>query len=120
MDKILNLCPHDVNVYVDGKLRFHFPPANAKNPLRLNQEEAKLSVDDDDLPVTSPPIYTGLNFKPEPGSRVIVSQIVAVHLEAHQNEYKLKNVYSPDSSPEGGVRDDKGQISGTKRLIKYF
>lgn len=55
-----------------------------------------------------------------PGSRVIVSQLVAVYLKEHQQEYKLRNVYAPDTEPNGVCRNDAGQIVGTKRLIKYI
>lgn len=116
---IINLCPHDISVYTgDGEV-IHFATLGAHKALRLEEEAGRQYINEEGIPESSPSTYVGLNYLPEPGSRVIVSQLVAVYLKEHQQEYKLRNVYAPDTGPNGVCRNDAGQIVGTKRLIKY-
>ncbi len=49
---------------------------------------------------------------------VLVSMPVGEFLARHPATYSGP-VYGPDTSPAGVIRDDKGQIKGTKRLVCY-
>jgi hypothetical protein len=118
-DTIMNLCPHDVNVY-HGDDMIHFPTRGANKALRLEEKAGVETMNEDGIPESTPSEYVGLNYTPEPGSRIIVSQLVASYLRDHQGEYNLGNVYAPDTGPNGGKRNEGGQIIGTKRLIKYI
>lgn len=113
----INLCPHDIVLSLED-ITFEFKTTRC---LRLVEKEGNVLPNEYELvPVLSPPEYIGLNFTPEPGSRIIVSQLVAQYLKEHQETFKLGAVYAPDTGPRGAVRDDKGQIIGTKRLIKFL
>lgn len=118
-ESIMNLCPHDVNVH-HGNEVIHFATFGANKALRLEEKAGKEHINEDGIPESTPSEYVGLNYVPEPGSRIIVSQLVASYLRDHQGEYKLGNVYAPDTGPNGAHRNEGGQITGTKRLIKYI
>jgi hypothetical protein len=119
-DAIQNLCPHGVDVY-HGDEVIYFPAPRPDKVLRLEEKVGVEYINEDGIPESTPSEYVGLlNYAPEPGSRIIVSQLVASYLRDHQGEYKLGNVYAPDTGPNGGKRNEGGQIIGTKRLIKYI
>jgi len=74
------------------------------------------------IPVVTPPCYTDLS--PEGaagcGASIVVSTVVAEWLVAHPEAApQVREIYVPDTGPQGVVRDDKGVIIGTRRLIKY-
>jgi len=74
------------------------------------------------LPLVAPPRYTGLSPAGGEGcgTSVVVSQMVAEYLVAHPEAAPhVLHIYAPDTGPEGAVRDAKGALLGTTRLIRY-
>jgi hypothetical protein len=55
-------------------------------------------------------------------SLVIVSAMVGNFIADRPDSFPdlQGRIYGPDTSPQGGVRDDKGKPIGTKGLIRYF
>lgn len=117
MEEIINMCPHDIHLYDDNKKLIKTFPKTGKE-LRLVEAPPVLSKTEDGIPIATPPKYTGLTIPINMDSEVLVSQLVANYLVEHN--YKMKGIYTPDTGPSGSVRSDKGEIIGTKRLIKYL
>lgn len=125
MSKLTNLCPHDIVIFAnDGVTEIARVPVDqsARAPLRLHElpTEAMKSVEIDGIlvPVCAAPRYGGLNYSPY-SPQIVVSQLVAQYIVDHPQDFGyIESVYVPDAGA-GAVRDLKGQIIGTKRLMRY-
>ena len=120
MSDYLNATPHEIQV-----AGVKFPVS--KTVLRLKNEPSTVigtlkfgpttKVD-----VVGEPKYLGLepDTLPDPLPRVIiVSSLVGEYLAKHQEIFPGVTVVTPDTSPGFVIRDNDGQITGTKRLIGY-
>ena len=118
---IVNLCPHDVVVYSNDKRIISTFKATGQT-LRLKEETGKnLQNLGGTIPVVTPTKYIGLDGNYPTGDVILlVSQLVGEYILDNLTTIDVKGVYSPDTGPNGVVRDDKGQIIGTKRLKKYI
>jgi hypothetical protein len=82
--------------------------------------EAQMLMGDEYITVSSPPEYACLSHAVS--GDILVSQLVAQYLMDHPDVKKFHNIqsiYCPDTGPNGAVRNVKGEIIGTRRLIKY-
>jgi hypothetical protein len=127
---IVNLTPHDIVVAPDGtdRPRHTFKPAGP--PLRcVNAVPDVLSSVHLEGGVTaqvvSEPRYTGLDGGELPTGdvAVLVSMEVARYLVSTDGRAQYPQapalILTPDSSPEGAVRDARGQIVAVKRLCLW-
>ena len=116
-----NHTPHDIVLYKDGKVVVMFPPRAPV--LRLTQtqtHETHIFMGKNTVTVVSPPQYVGLSDAVS--GDILVSQLVAQWLMDHPDVCKshgITSIYTPDTGPGGVVRNEKGEIVGTKKLIKY-
>lgn len=119
-----NHTPHDIIIYKDGNVVASFPPSTPI--LRLTQttqshtHEIQLVMGNNSITIASPPQYVGLSDAVS--GDILVSQLVAQWLVDHPDVQKfhgITSIYSPDTGPGGVVRNEKGEIIGTKKLIKY-
>lgn len=121
----INHTPHAIVVYSGEKIIHTFPPIAPV--LRLQEDDAfkwkftALQTEgSSSIPVTGPPVYIGVSHAVN--GNILVSQLVGQYLRDHpetKKDYAIGSVYVPDTGPGGVVRNDKGEIVGTKRLIKY-
>lgn len=122
----INHTPHAIVIYKDDKVIHTFP--TVAPVLRLTEGTMSKwyftplqTENGNSIPVGGPPAYIGLSHVVK--GHILVSQIVAQYLKEHPEEveaYGIKSVYVPDTGPGEVVRNDKGEIVGTKRLIKYL
>lgn len=116
-----NHTPHDIVLYKDGKVVITIPPS--ASTLRLTQtqtHETQVVMGNNSITIVSPPQYIGLSDTVS--GDILVSQLVAQWLMDHPDVckfHKIQSIYTPDTSPGGVVRNEKGEIVGTKKFIKY-
>ena len=114
-----NYTPHEVIVMdTNGTTPLdRFPPQ--ETTIRLLGSDQKHIESIGPIRVVTRPTYTGLNYTPPEGESIIVSMVVAEYMVA-QNMHQKYQIYVPDSSPKGAVRDEMGVIKGVRQLVKYF
>ena len=126
--EILNLTPHDVNVYLsrdddDDEPTVRTYPASRKGAVRVRTKlQTLLGTLEDGVPVYSAPAFEDAldNFPFDPAEDeveihhpdIIVSMVVAPHVP---NWYG-GCVYVPDTGPSSAVRSDAGRMLGVKRF----
>ena len=123
--KLLNLTPHDITVVdptCDNEPIIVVHPHQTE-AMRLDQTNSShcppyVTSHKTVIRTVYPPKYTGVNFMPPKGSSIIVSTLVAEYFVKHFPDH-CANVFAPDTSPAGGVRDEKGRPIGTIRLVRY-
>lgn len=121
---IINLTPHDVVVVGDDSDDpLHTFPAHGGQARLTSAEQRLVEIINGNVPVYEPQKFTGIAWPenlPKNPSGVIVSMAVGEHCRLAAEDKNLGfRVYGPDTSPAGAVRNDKGQIVGTKRLVRY-
>jgi len=114
--EIVNLTPHDLTVYVDGKV-ISVPSSGAA---RLSQKEEVVGSLGE-IPVTRT-AYGELQLPEGVDIRdkyVVVSILVAQGAGDKLLELGAKAVFVPNTGPTGygAVRDENGRIQGVKSLI---
>lgn len=94
--------------------------------IRLTQKVPNFVEDWNGVPVYTPPTYKAIEGIPKDlieskTPRIIaVSMPVGLYIREHPDTFPENiQVWGPDTSPNGGVRNEKGEIIGTKALIKY-
>ena len=107
--EIINLTPHDVKLFVDGKEHV-FPKSGTI--ARVNSTSQPFRGING-LPVNRT-IYGEVENLPEPQPGVIY--IVAL-LVAQVLGNSRVDIVCPDTGPDSVVRDDKGLITGVKRFM---
>jgi hypothetical protein len=126
-NKVLNLTPHDVHVFVAG--------ATEPITFRATGVEARLLYDaqrelfrlNNGVPVWTPQKFNGIQLNGELDERnvdtVLVSMPVGHHLCLNRGRFrphgKRFRVCGPDTSPDAVMRDGAGRITGTRRLVLY-
>lgn len=128
--EIINLTPHDINIYdtTNGSIIFVF--SNIGKEVRLKSQPQSY-IEDLTLVGSKIPIYTHqkfieLEFKGFDDwnnlnvNGVIVSLPVAQFLQQHPELQPPYSVYTIGSGPNMVVRNLNGSIVGTKGLEKYL
>ena len=118
-EKYVNCTPHSITIFTaDGKGRLVYIPTSnfVVRVEQLPQKEIG-HVSDFRIPIVEAPVYGDVTGLPDEATNIIVSLLVAQQL--CENKTWPCAIYVPDTSPDGVVRDDNGQIVGTKRLVKY-
>lgn len=123
MIKFVNRTPHAV-VVVGVSSRYGdltFAPSGiVARAISAPQEPLGLVAANEDegiegIPLVSPPSFSDvLGIDTGPGEYVIVSALAAPIAAT-----KRRHVYSPDSGPESAVKNEKGEIIGVRRLIRW-
>lgn len=122
MTRILNATPHDIVVHLSDGETVSFPRSGSvvrleELPCGSDLPGLPLSCCDAKIRVVPPLIYGGVTGLPrDRTSGLIVSAIVA---EKMAELGGFSDIYSPDMSSGGAVRDADGRIIGTKALIKW-
>jgi len=131
---LLNLTPHNIVVYPNDETKKLIMYAKSGVVARLNtRKQAILEVLEDGCPVYEPQDFSSISPKYPPKDKfkksmrgVIVSMPVAQWL-CDTDGNGLDRVYAEwgeifcaDTGPDGAIRDDKGIIIGTKRLVRYL
>lgn len=138
--RFLNMTPHDIHVYRknngDSDVRFrgllteqvlgHVFPASG-NTCRCVQSPVEqcdpISISKSSIPVIQAPSFSSVEGLPEkeeglPSPDILVSMPVGEILRKEPETYEGA-VYGPDTGSDGVLRDDKGVIKGTFRLVLY-
>lgn len=126
---LLNCTPHEIKVFdLLGNVLATIP--KSEYVVRLAQElngrpdKCKFYSSYGSIPVTNPPKYLNVQGLPPKNDDcsydIIVSSIVANELSCGNLPEHINRVYSPDSGPNGVVRDNDGNIIGTKALICWY
>lgn len=134
--RFLNMTPHDIHVYrknnggSDGPLveqvLVHVFPASG-NTCRCVQSPVEpcdpISISKNSIPVIQAPSFSSVEGLPEkeeglPSPDILVSMPVGEILRKEPETYEGA-VYGPDTGSDGVLRDDKGVIKGTFRLVLY-
>lgn len=126
MEGLVNMCPHDIVVFADDGVSViaTFPRAETTcGPLRLVESPAVSMgyLSGTRVPVQLRTHYTGLSYEPS-AHAIIVSQLVAQYMVSRPNQpmpRRVMCIFAPDTGPSGVVRDGRGTIVGTKRLVQY-
>jgi len=113
MMKVINLTPHDIVVVGDDGTEIRRYPASGQ--VARVGSRVEIVGELDGVPVAKHQYgeVEGLPA-PEPGTVYLVSLVVGQALAGTRDD-----LYGPDTSPAGAVRDAEGRIIGTKRLVKY-
>lgn len=120
------MCPHDIIIFADDGASVIATFARAETtcgPLRLLESPV---VNMGCLPGTRVPVmlrtrYTGLSYEPS-AHAIIVSQRVAEYMVTRADPpmpSRVMCIFAPDTGNASVVRDCRGSIVGTKRLIQY-
>jgi len=125
-DTIVNCTPHPVNIYDADKngVIANFPTSNYAPRLEQRPQQ-KMGVitapNGTSICVFSPQKFEGVTGLPdcEYGDHpdIIVSMLVGQRLQ--ETKQWSGAVYGADSGPAAVVRNEKGQIQGTTRLVQY-
>lgn len=129
---LVNCTPHPIHVYNvsdDGSTKEiieTYPPSGIVPRLKQTAQEQidtiPASLEGRVVPIYSAPQLGAVEGLPEfaegEHKPIIVSLLVAQQLRDTKSWPCA--VYAPDTGPAGVVRDDKGQIIGTKWLIEYY
>lgn len=109
--KIINLTPHDVVVRLEDGSERVFPATGETARVKTISKDAGEMMG---VPTVTQS-YDVIEGLPEPkkGVLYLVSMVVR---QAAQAEGRT-DVISPDTSPEGAIRDDKGRIVAVRRFV---
>lgn len=127
---LLNYTPHDVHLYTpDGKTLLKTWPREPA-PILLQpqdtQQTMSAKMDGVNVPLISRPAYLDPVWPPQEelvargACGLIVSQLVAERVPTGLIHGIQIRLFTPDTGPEGAVRDDQGRIIGCKRLIYWY
>lgn len=93
--------------------------ASGKTVRMITDEDKRQEVvGPDGVPVIEDTNFIGISGLPEDDAPIIVSMIAGKYLKDNADIYEGE-VYGPDTDVRGVVRDEKGAIIGTKRLVIY-
>lgn len=109
--KIINLTPHDVVVHLEGEKKIY---PKSGEVARVTTKSVQVG-EVDGVPVFEQ-TYGEIEGLPDPqdGVYYIVSLVVRQAAQAQGRT----DVISPDTSPSGAVRNEAGQIIGTKGFVR--
>lgn len=126
---LINTTPHTVSLHLSEDTVADYPP-DKKCALRLIEQPGEKHADAHGVPVCSPPQWVGLSWMTFPRDDIkvpvdlLVSMPVGNYFRQHGispvlREAGVRHVFGPNTGPGAVVRDDAGQIVGTRELIRY-
>lgn len=112
--EIINLTPHTVTLLLESGEHINFPPSKEYQVPRVDQTMDDVGVLNGIFPVVKPRVL-GISWLPAPqrGVVYIVSSFTA-------QVAKRKDFISPDTTPDGVIRNDKGEIVAVRRFQKFY
>ena len=113
--KIVNLTPHAINI-IAGVQNFEIPASGQVARCAVKSAQAGfIPVDGVQIPVVQNQ-FGEVEGLPEEvaGTILLVSALVGSALAGKRND-----LYGPDTSPSGAVRDESGKIVAVKGLQKF-
>lgn len=114
-----NFTPHTVKLYLQNGDVIEIPSEGRVYLISEQHKCSEITVNGCIVELVSKQIFTGVKGLPDDTTKpIIIPMVVGEYLDTHPSDYK-GCYYSPDTSPEGVVRDTKGDIIGTKRLVTY-
>ncbi|GGA59875.1 hypothetical protein GCM10007416_35900 [Kroppenstedtia guangzhouensis] len=110
--KIINLTPHDVVVRLENGEEKTFPASGEVARVKTVSEDAGEVAG---VPVVSQE-YDEIQGLPEPeeGTLFLVSLVV----RQAAVERGRTDIISPDTSPQGAIRDEQGRIVAVRRFVR--
>lgn len=108
---IINLTPHAITIFREGDEPLVIQPTAPSARVRQEFEE--------DGTVESIPVVRAITGQVENLPDPAMDTIYVVSALVAQQCQDRNDVYAPDTSPSGAVRDDKGLIVGVKGLVRY-
>ena len=124
----VNATPHPIKLYVGDK-EVATIPVWEKGTIRLgvipSAKIGAVSVEGGSIPIYPAAQFSGLEGPLEHalGKNVLVSMPVGQWIQQNKDlDGRLigVRVFGPDSGPQGRVSDAKGNIIGTKALVRYL
>jgi len=121
--EFINCTPHDI-VIVDDEKKVVRKYETCDREVRLHAAEQKpMPFQTLGVPVVSRQVFDGVLWPAvdrhiEDGSWLLVSMPVGEYIAANPEACRHW-VFGPDTGPGAVVRDQRGQIIGTKRLVFY-
>ena len=118
---LLNYTPHEIVLMDPTTKEPIYRIAPQGESIRLLQESKKQEsflIENTYIRTVSPSIFYGISLMPPQGSSIIVSAVVAEYLTQEHRPH-CKDIFAPDTSPAGCVRDASGRIIGTTQLVRY-
>jgi hypothetical protein len=120
---LFNFTPHAIRIYTAPDQFIEIPPqpnATRLDVSNFGSVHDSLYIDNVKVPVIPPPRYVDVINLPNRNEHkhIVVSQLVAEYMSTHGYK-EVFVIYSPDTGPEAVVRGDRGEILGTRRLIKW-
>jgi hypothetical protein len=120
--KFINCTPHDIVLYDNNRNVIHTFPKTGVDARLLSDPQRGLPFQHTGVPVFSPQRFEAVLMNGPADALPVVGSFVIVSLPV--GEYYMRKpaaywVFGPDTGPEGVVRDQRGQIMGTKRLVFY-
>lgn len=110
--KIVNLTPHDVVVRLESGKELFFPATGETARVKTVSKESGAVAG---VPVVTQS-YGEIEGLPEPqkGTLYLVSLVAR---QAAQEQGR-EDVISPDTSPTGAIRDEKGRIIAVRQFVR--
>lgn len=109
--KLVNLTPHDVVVHLENGEKKVYPSVGSARVTTTSEVVGQ--VDGIDIVTQSYGDIEGLP-KPKEGVLYIVSLVVRMAAQQQGRD----DVISPDTSPQGAIRDDAGRIIAVRRFVR--
>jgi len=125
--KVLNLTPHDITLLdANSNLIVNFPRSGQSIRLVSAPQDQLLDVQlDGSVPVVNAQKWIGIDESVEIDDDVthlLVSMPVGYYLgneTLDSGKYGRYWILGSDAGPQGAVRNEAGQIIGTRRLVFY-
>jgi hypothetical protein len=117
----LNLTPHDIVVVDDEKNILKTFPKSGRDVRLATSPQTDMPFQTLGVPVVTRQTFTSLIWPSDDMPRkswLLVSMPVGEFLATHPEQCEHW-VFGPDTGPAAVVRDQRGQIVGTKRLVFY-
>lgn len=109
--KLVNLTPHDVVVRLDNREEKVYPSVGSARVTTYSEVVGQ--VDGIDIVSQS---YGDIEGLPAPKEGVLYIVSLVVRMAAQQQG--RDDVISPDTSPQGAIRDDAGRIIAVRRFVR--
>ena len=110
--KIINLTPHEITVRLETGEEITFPASGEVARVKTVSEDAGEVAG---VPVVTQS-YDEIQGLPEPeeGTLYLVSLVV----RQAAREQGRTDIISPDTSPQGAIRDEQGRITAVRRFVR--
>lgn len=120
--KLENYTPHTIDLYKESKVAYSIP---SSGNIRLEEISRKSEEKWNGIDIYSAPEFNNVFGIPEALLKeegeemgILVSMPVGNFLSQGNLPPRI-HIFGPDTGPANGVRNEKGQIIGTKALIRY-